>query len=131
MEHRLRNGKWVRQGLTLAEITVVLGILGILALIVVPGASGWSARAREATLRQQLSVLRDTLDKFYADQKRYPERLDELTEKGYLRALPVDPFTGSADSWESRESEPGRADIYDLHSGSDALSLAGEAVSSW
>lgn len=130
MERKFRSGNQ-RSGLTLAEITVVLAILGILAMIVVPEGSAWSRRAREATLKQQLAAVRDTLDKFYIDQKRYPDRLEELVEKGYLRMVPADPFTGTNTSWDTVAPEDHPEQVFDLHSGSEERSMNGEPVSEW
>ena len=116
-------------GFTLVELSVVLALLGILALIVVPNGVGYTQRAREATLKQQLGVLRDQIDKYYADRKKYPASLDELTEKGYLRSLPVDPFTNSSGTWKVEPSDVGESDVYEVHSGADAKTRDGRPVS--
>lgn len=118
-------------GFTLIELSVVLALLGILALIIVPNGTGYTQRAREATLKQQLATLRDQLDKYYADNKKYPGSLDELAEKGYLRSLPVDPYTNSSRTWKIAPSDSGESDVYEVHSGSDARGRDGKPVSDW
>jgi general secretion pathway protein G len=122
------NGK---RGFTLLELSVVIAIIGILVMIVVPNGRAYTQRARESTLKQQLTIFRDTIDKFYADNKRYPSTLDELVEKGYLRMIPIDPFTNSNDTWITESSEVGSDDIYNIHSGSEKRGLDGSKVSEW
>lgn len=117
-----------RRGFTLVELSIVLALLGILALIAVPSGREHARRAKEATLRQQLSVMRDQIDKFMADQKRYPGSLDELVEKGYLRAVPTDPFTLSNRTWRTAPSEPAESDVYEVRSGSMEKARDGSAV---
>lgn len=118
----------VRRAFTLVELSIVLALLGILALIVVPGGVEHTRRAREATLRQQLAAMRDQIDKFRADQKRFPASLEELVEKGYLRAVPTDPFTGSARTWRVAPSEPGESDVYEVRSGATERARDGSAL---
>lgn len=120
-----------RRGTTLVELSIVIALLGILALVVVPNGRAYAERAREATLRQQLTAMRDQIDKFRADQKRYPGSLQELVEKGYLRAVPTDPYTGTNASWKVEASEASEADVYEVRSGSDAKARDGRPVSEW
>jgi general secretion pathway protein G len=93
--------------------------------------------AREAVLKTDLFDLRDAIDQYYADKNQYPGSLDSLVTDGYLRKIPVDPFTNAADSWQTVPSEadpnnptaaPG---IYDVKSGSDAMSLDGTKYADW
>jgi general secretion pathway protein G len=78
---------------------VVLTVIALLLSVVVPDYMGKMRRAEEATLQQNLALMRDSLDKHYADTGRYPNTLDELVTKHYLRAIPKDPFTQSASTW--------------------------------
>src|SRR5262249_9393527 len=73
-------------------------------------------RSREAVLRHDLRSLRDAIDKFFADQGRYPASLDELAQRRYLRSVPVDPLTDSAASWVIVAPSDGTG-VYDVHSG--------------
>jgi general secretion pathway protein G len=94
--------------------------------------------AREATLREELFTLRSQIDRFTHDNERAPASLDELVEKGYMGAIPIDPFTGSNETWQVEtqdaplsldDSAP--AGIVEVHSGSDLDSLEGTPYSSW
>src|SRR5947208_16312393 len=99
-------------GFTLIELLVVMMIIGTLLSIAVPRYFRTLAHARETVLRQDLSILREAIDKYYADLGQYPETLPALAEKHYVRSLPIDPFTKPADSWTVVPSEdpqhPGR-----------------------
>lgn len=88
-----------RRGFTLIELIVVMAIVALLASIVAPRYFRSVDRAREATLRTSLNVMRDAIDKYMADQGRYPGSLEELTQRRYLRAVPQDPVTGRDDTW--------------------------------
>jgi general secretion pathway protein G len=108
----------LRRGFTLIELLVVLAIVALLATIALPRYFNSLQHAKEVTLKQDLSVMRDTLDKFYADTGRYPATLDELVEKNYLRAVPVDPLTQSASSWIIVAPTNSDLDgVYDVKSG--------------
>lgn len=119
------------RGFTLVELLVVMAILATLLSIAAPRYFGSVERARENALRQSLAVVRDSIDKFYADQGRYPEDLEELVRQRYLRALPQDPYTDSADSWifvpppagSNGRAVPGR--LFDLRSGAQGSTRAG------
>jgi len=83
-------------------------------------------------LRNDLSVLRESIDKFYGDLGQYPDALATLAEKHYIRNVPVDPFTKSADSWIMVESDdPDHPGVRDLHSGSPELAADGSPFVSW
>jgi general secretion pathway protein G len=87
------------RGFTLVELMVVLAIIALLLSVVVPDYVGRMRRAEEAVLQENLALMRDSLDKHYADTGRYPESIEELVAKRYLRAIPKDPFTQCAATW--------------------------------
>jgi general secretion pathway protein G len=121
-----------RRGFTLIELLVVMAVISLLLSIAVPRYYGSVKRAEEATLRQSLAVMREAIDKHYADTGRYPDTLDELVAKRYLRSVPVDPLTGARDSWvlaPPPPPEPGR--VWDVKSGSPALAQDGTPVATW
>lgn len=121
-------------GFTLIELLVVLAIVALLAAIAAPRYFQSLERAREATLRSSLSVMRDAIDQFVADKDRYPDGLDELVRRGYLQAVPVDPFMQDATSWVtvSPPADDGREGrVWDVHSGAAAQASDGRPFSEW
>ena len=111
------NVKTVK-GFTLIELMVVLTILALLLSIVVPDYVGRVHRAEEAVLKENLVLMRDALDKHYADAGRYPATLQELVAKRYLRAIPPDPLTGSAATWVPvPPADVKRGGVWDVKSG--------------
>lgn len=120
------------QGFTLIELLVVLAILVLLLTLAVPRYFNSVDRAREAALKQDLAVVRESVDKFYGDQSRYPNSLEELVERKYLRIVPVDPLTDSATTWvivAPAGGEPGA--VYDLHSGAPGAAKDGTLYADW
>jgi len=106
-----------KSGFTLVELMVVLTVIALLLSIVVPDYVGRARRAEEAVLKENLTVMRDALDKHYADAGKYPSNLEELVAKRYLRAIPNDPFTKSAQTWiPVPPNDPKKGGIYDVHS---------------
>jgi len=117
---------------TLIELLVVLAIIGTLLSLAVPRYYDSVKRAEEATLKQNLALMRDAIDKYFADTGRYPSALDDLVARRYLRAIPLDPVTGAADTWVTVPppgSEAGR--VYDVKSGSSGLGRDGSPISTW
>jgi general secretion pathway protein G len=105
------------KGFTLVELMVVLTVIGLLLSVVVPDYVGRVKRAEEAVLKENLVVMREALDKHYADAGKYPGTLDELVVKRYLRAIPADPFTQSASSWIAvPHNDPAKGGVYDVRS---------------
>jgi len=104
-------------GFTLVELMVVLTVIALLLSVVVPDYVGRVKRAEEAVLQENLTVMRDALDKHYADAGRYPSNLEELVAKRYLRSIPKDPFTQSAASWVAvPPADPKKGGVFDIHS---------------
>ena len=105
------------RGFTLVELMVVLTVIALLLSVVVPDYVGRMKRAEEAVLQENLTVMRDALDKHYADAGSYPGSLDDLVSKRYLRAIPKDPFTQSASSWVPvPPADPKKGGVFDVHS---------------
>jgi general secretion pathway protein G len=126
------------RGFTLLELMVVITVLLILATMSMPIFQYAIVHAREAVLKDDLYTLRKLIDEFTLDKQRPPASLDELVDAGYLRGgIPVDPFTGSNETWRTDVEEvplnPSQAasGIVDVHSGSDEIALDGTPYSSW
>ena len=125
-----------RDGFTLIELVVVVSILGILAAIALPNYKNSIIAAKEAVLREDLYRFRDLIDQYQADKGKYPESLEALMEDGYLRKIPIDPFTREAD-WQAvpAEADPSNPEeaggIFDVHSSSQELSTNGTPYSEW
>jgi len=120
------------RGFTLIELLVVLAIVATLLSIVAPRYVHQTDRAKEATLKENLSVLRRALDKYYSDTGHYPEKLSALTERHYLRTLPLDPVTNRADSWVPVPgNEEDDKTIVDVKSGARGKALDGTEYNSW
>ncbi len=94
-----------------------MAIIASLLSIAAPRYFNHLDRAREAALRQTLVVVRDAIDKFHGDTGRYPAALDELVERRYLRTLPVDPVSETAQTWVLVPPPGEGAGVWDLHSG--------------
>jgi general secretion pathway protein G len=119
-------------GFTLIELMVVLAIIALLLSIVAPHYAGRVTRAEETVLRENLALLRDALDQHYADAGRYPERLEDLVAKRYLRAIPEDPVTQSAGTWVAvPPAEPERGGVYDVRSGAPGVGPSGKPYAQW
>lgn len=123
----------VRRGFTLIELLVALAIVGLMMSIVAPRYFGGLARAEESVLRENLYLLRDAIDKHYADTGRYPSSLEELAAKKYLRAVPVDPMTQSAATWVPvAPADPQQQGaVYDVRSGAKGAGRDGKPYEQW
>src|SRR6476619_3309872 len=96
----------LESGFTLLELLVVMTIIGILAAIAVPALRDSPQRAREATLKEDLFTMRSVIDQYHGDKGSYPPDLATLVSAGYIRKIPIDPMTKSADSWVLVMEEP-------------------------
>lgn len=141
MEHRIPNGRLDRRvsrlGFTLIELMIVMAIVAILMSIAVPIYNRSITRARESVLRNNLFTMRMVLDEYTYDKQKAPQTLQDLVSEGYLRQIPIDPMTGSAETWKIvtedalnavNQTEPG---IYNVFSGSDKTSLEGTPYAEW
>lgn len=127
-----RNVEEPIAGFTLIELLVVLAIVAVLLTLAVPRYHGQLESAKEAVLRDNLRTTRELIDKFYADTGRYPETLDELVERRYLRARPIDPLTDSAETWILVPPSAGYTGaVQDLKSGAKGVARDGRAFVEW
>jgi len=120
------------RGFTLIELIVVMAIVALLISIAVPRYFGNLEKSRETALLQTLGVTRDAIDKFYADNGKYPEDLAMLVSKHYLRSLPFDPITESNSTWALVPPEdPEKGGVYDLRSGAEGAGRNGTLFREW
>lgn len=104
-------------GFTLIELLVVLAIVALLTTVALPRYFKSIDDSKEVVLAENLRITRDTIDKFYGDTGRYPESLEELVAKKYLRALPLDPITESTTTWLLVPPDGAVKGIYSIRSG--------------
>ena len=129
---------WARRrgGFTLVELTVVMSLIVILSTIAVAGYRNAITRSREAVLKEDLFQMRDAIDQYYADKQQYPSALGALVADGYLRAVPLDPFTNSADTWEPIPAELDLNDslaqgVFDVRTTYEGTALDGTVYVDW
>jgi len=148
MEHLTQSGenpvtvaaagrKRATSGFTLIELMIVMAIIAVLMSVAIPIYSRSIVRSKESVLKNNLYTLRTVIDEYTYDKQKAPGSLNDLVNEGYLRQVPIDPMTGTADSWKTimedatntvNQSEPG---IFDVRSGSDKTSLEGTPYSDW
>jgi general secretion pathway protein G len=147
MERRIQSGDSAqpalcareqrRSGYTLIELMIVMAIISVLVSIAVPLYQKALLRTKESLLKNNLFTMRTVIDEYTFDKKKAPQTLQDLVSEGYLRAIPIDPITGSDQTWRTimedaltsvDQTDPG---IWDVHSGSDQKSLEGTPYSGW
>jgi general secretion pathway protein G len=134
--HRTRFAR-ASAGFTLIEILIVMVLIVLLASVVLALYGNSVTRAKEAALKEDLFQMRKAIDEYYADKGKYPADLGTLVSEKYLRRIEADPFTGSADSWQTVPSEPDPVNpsaepgISDVKSGSEQMGLDGRPYSEW
>jgi general secretion pathway protein G len=122
----------ISRAFTLVELLVVMAILALLLSIAVPRYMRSVEQSRETVLRANLALTRHMLDKFYEDNGKYPELLDDLVSNKYLRSLPQDPITGSNNSWiVVRPQAADEGAVYDIRSGATGTALDGTSYGDW
>src|SRR6187401_2545139 len=124
MGNPMQSGKFkasLKRGYTLLELIIVMAIISVLLAVAVPFYTKAIARTKESLLRQNLFTMRTVIDEYTFDKKAAPQRLEDLVEAGYLRAVPIDPITGSDRTWRIimedaitsvDQTQPG---IYEVH----------------
>lgn len=147
------NKQQSSSGFTLIELLVVMAIIATLLTIAVPRYFHSLEKSKAAVLQQDLQIMRDAIDKYYADNGSYPEHLDDLVSKKYLRKIPIDPLTDSAQTWISTpppadaspapslskkptnqsvtKQDAAQEGIYDIHSGAVGNASDGTPYSTW
>ena len=124
-------------GFTLVELLIVISLISILAAMGLVQYRNSVVAAKESTLKTDLFRMRDAIDQYYADKGKYPSSLDSLVSDGYMRRIPEDPFTKTADSWTTVPAEPdpnnpsAEPGVYDVKSGAQGTALDGSSYTDW
>lgn len=127
------------RGFTLIEMIIVFALIGILVGLALPRYQHSRRKAVETVLKEDLFQMRKLIDQYYTDKGKYPASLRTLVEENYLRSLPVDPITGSAETWQEVRDQPSYEEmvpgveygIVDVRSGSQAKALDGTTYDTW
>ena len=121
------------RGFTLVEITVVMAIIVTILAIAVPQFATAIIRSKEAVLMSNLFTMRSVIDQYTYDKEEPPQSLDDLVTEGYLREIPIDPFTESRDTWEviTDTGPTGKSGVFQVRSGSERTSLSGTPYNEW
>ncbi len=131
----LKDGR--TRGFTLIELLVVVSLISILAAMGLVQYRNSVRHTQEGVLRTDLFRMRDAIDQYYADKGKYPSSLDSLVSDGYMRKVPEDPITKSADTWVTEPAEPdpnnpsGEPGIYNVKSGAQGTALDGTTYADW
>ncbi|WP_348270124.1 prepilin-type N-terminal cleavage/methylation domain-containing protein [Edaphobacter paludis] len=135
--HPIRATRRSEQGFTLLELMIVMVVIGLLAAIAIPSYTNNIRNAREAVLKEDLHTMRTAIDSYTVDKQKAPQSLDDLVQAGYLKTMPVDPFTHRSDTWVPVEgSDMSTTDqtdsgIDDVHSGAPGAGSDGTSYSTW
>jgi general secretion pathway protein G len=133
----MRRNTGGQSGFTLVELLVVLALISILASMAVVQYKNGVRHSQESVLRTDLFRMRDAIDQYYADKNKYPASLDALVSDGYMRQIPQDPLTQSADTWQTVPAEPDPSNptaepgIYNVKSGANGTGLDGTSYADW
>jgi general secretion pathway protein G len=119
-------------GFTLIELLVVMSIIALLASLAVPRYFGSVDKSKNVMLKENLALMRDALDKYYGDNDKYPDTLDDLVSRKYLRNIPRDPLTESTTTWiVVAPQDQNKGGVYDVHSGAEGNAPDGTPYKEW
>ncbi len=122
----------IKSGFTLIELVVVMAVIALLLSIAAPRYYSSVEKSREAVLRENLALTRQALDKYYGDNGLYPETLDQLVSKKYLRSLPLDPVTESSATWLIVAPDVAeKGGVFDIRSGAAGKARDGTDYKDW
>ena len=117
---------------TLIELLVVLGIVALLLTLAVPRFFPSIDSTKETILEENLRNTRAVIDQFRADTGRYPDSLEQLVEKKYLRELPMDPILESREGWIVEPPVEGeQGEVGNVKSGAPGNDRKGKPYAEW
>jgi general secretion pathway protein G len=126
-----------QRGFTLIELMIVVSLLLILVSTAIPIYQQSIVRAREAVLSQNLFTLRSVIDQYTMDKEKAPQSLEDVVQAGYLKQIPVDPFTNKRDTWQVEQEDilesvdQTQTGISNVHSGAEGTGTNGVPYSEW
>jgi len=135
--HPSRAPRHSERGFTLLELMIVMVVIGLLAAIAIPSYTNNIRNAKEAVLKEDLHTMRTAIDSYTVDKQKAPQSLDDLVQAGYLKTMPVDPFTRRNDTWMPVEDDSmtnvdqTQSGIDDVHSGAQETGSDGTSYSTW
>ena len=144
------------RGITLIELIIAIAIIGLLAGAAVPIVRVRAKRDKEIELRRDLWEMRDAIDRYKdaADRNAFQTKVDSLgyppdlqtlvdgvdvqgKKLRFLRRIPVDPMTGSAEwGMRSNQDDPdstswGGQNVFDVFTKSENTALDGTKYNTW
>ena len=137
ISHASLSKKSSEQGFTLLELMIVMVVIGFLAAMAIPAYTSNVRNAKEAVLKEDLHVMRTAIDSYTVDKQKAPQSLEDLVQAGYLKVMPVDPFTHRSDTWMPVQEDTlmsldqTESGIDDVHSGSQQSAADGTSYSTW
>ena len=132
-----RTPRHAEQGFTLLELMIVMVVIGLLAAIAIPSYTNNIRNAKEAVLKEDLHTMRMAIDSYTVDKQKAPQSLDDLVQSGYLKTMPIDPFTHRNDTWMPVQDDSmstvdeTQSGIDDVHSGAQQTGADGTSYSTW
>ena len=93
-----------RKGFTLVEILIVIGIIGLLAVFLVPKLLGVQDRAKESAVKSLMHTTQLAVEAYGLENMVYPMGSNVALESfcknylmpgGYMVSVPKNPFTGN------------------------------------
>jgi general secretion pathway protein G len=119
-------------GFTLIELLVVMAIIAVLLTIATPRYFHSVDKSKEAVLRENLVLTRQAIDKYFSDNGKYPDAIDDLVTKKYIRSLPYDPISESNSTWVIvAPASQDKGGVYDIKSGATGVGIDGTAYKDW
>ncbi len=138
MSPTVNGERSTENGFTLLELLIVMTVIAILAAIAIPSFTANVKKAREAVLKEDLHTMRGAIDSYTYDKQKAPQSGDDLVSSGYLKAMPIDPFTQRTDTWIFDQGsdytsidETQSGGITDVHSGSQQVGTDGTTYNTW
>ena len=131
-----RRGTMGQAGWTLVELTIVMSLIVVLSTLALVGYGSAITRSKEAVLKEDLFRMREAIDQYYVDKQRHPVTLESLVTEGYLRSVPIEPFTNSTETWQTVQGEFNAVDplgegVFDIKTTNEGTALDGTLYVDW